>query len=230
MGVELVVATNAQGAENFVLFDGKTLKGWTTQEGKPVVGGWEVVDGAIHLKPGNDSAGNIITAREYGDFDLSFEWKIAAGGNGGLKYRVRDYEGKLRGCEYQIIDDAHYGKEVTPRTSAGALYDLYEPTQEKKLRAPGEFNSARIVVRDNRVQHWLNGRLILSATIGSKEWTSRIAQSKFLEFDDFALNERGRLMLTDHGSEAWYRNFNFRSLEKPNGKPRQEPNPALPDN
>ncbi len=218
IAVAIVATTYAHEAENVVLFDGKTLNGWTTQEGKPVAGGWEVADGAIHLRSGKSSVGNILTAREYGDFDLSFEWKIATGGNGGLKYRVRDYGGKLRGCEYQIIDDAHYGNEIAAKTSSGAIYDLYEPMQEKQLRPPGEFNSARIVVRNNRVQHWLNGRLIVSATIGSADWVARLAKSKFVEFDKFALNERGRLMLTDHGSEAWYRNLQFRPLEAPNGK------------
>jgi hypothetical protein len=194
------------------LFDGRTFHGWTTLDGKPVKDGWEVVDGMIHLRSSGRRAGDIVTEREYGDLDLSFEWKIAPGGNSGLKYRVRQYDGKARGCEYQILDDAKYHKRVTSNTSAGALYGLFEPNQEKRLNPPGKFNSARIVIRGNQVQHWLNGRLIVSATIGSKEWNSRVAQSKFSELKDFAVNARGKLMLTDHGSEVWYRNFEFHPL------------------
>jgi len=208
----VVASTVAKGGESLPLFNGRTFEGWTTQEGQPGTGGWEVEDGVIHLKPGHASVGNIVTAREFGDFDLSFEWKIAPGGNGGVKYRVREYDGKLRGCEYQVLDDRGYKKGITPRTSAGALYDLYEPSANKRLKSPGEFNSARIVVRDNRVQHWLNGRLVVDATIGSDDWNLRVGQSKFNEFRDFALNQQGKLMLTDHGSEAWYRNFKFLDL------------------
>jgi hypothetical protein len=204
----LVLLAETQ-ADDQPLFDGKTFHGWTMLDGKPVKGGWEVVDGMIHLKSSNKSTGHIVTEREYGDLDLSFEWKISPGGNSGLKYRVRQYDGDTQGCEYQIIDDAKYRKHVTPRTSAGALYGIFEPTQEKHLNPPGQFNSARIVIRGNHVEHWLNGRVIVSATIGSKEWMSRVAESKFSGVKDFALNPRGKLMLTDHGDEVWYRNFNI---------------------
>lgn len=200
------------------LFDGKTLQGWTTLEGKPVTRGWEVVDGAIHLKPSNNPSeervGHILSEREYGDFDLSFEWKIAPRGNSGLKYRVRDYGDYLRGCEYQILDDAMYDKRDIIRTSAGALYDLYEPNSSKHLNPPGEFNTARIVVHGNHIQHWLNGSLIVSAEVGSADWKHRVAQSKFSENPGFAENRLGKIMLTDHGGEVWYRNFDFRLLDK----------------
>lgn len=188
-------------------FDGKTLDGWTTQDGKPVTQGWEIVDGAIHLKKDGRRAGNIVTAQEFGDFDLSFEWKIAERGNSGLKYRVRSYGSKVLGCEYQIYDDE--GRKVAPKNSAGALYDLYEPSDLKQLKPAGEFNTARIVVRGDHFEHWLNGQLIVSATVGDDQWQRRIAASKFNDVPDFARNPRGKLMLTDHGSEAWYRNFVF---------------------
>jgi hypothetical protein len=193
-------------------FDGKSLTGWTTVDGKPAGDGWEVVDGVIHRKPGG-KAGNIVTAREFGDFDLSFEWKIAAKGNSGLKYRVRSYGGSWLGLEYQIYDDGAV-KKVRTRGSAGAIYDLYEPNDAKALKPVGEYNTARIVVKDGRIEHWLNGKLIAQATVGDKEWKKRMAESKFAEREDFALNERGRIMLTDHGSEVWYRNFRLEAEKK----------------
>lgn len=196
------------------LFDGKTFHGWTMLDGKPVKEGWEVVGGMIHLKPSKKPTGHIVTEREFGDLDLSFEWKISPGGNNGLKYRVRQYNGNAQGCEYPIIDDAKYRKHVSPRTSTGALYGIFEPNQEKRLNPPGQFNSSRIVIRGNHVEHWLNGRLIVAATIGSEEWKSRVAESKFAGVKDFALNLRGKLMLTDHGDEVWYRTFGLpESLE-----------------
>ncbi len=209
----LFCLTSARAAEE-PLFDGKTLRGWTTLEGKPVTQGWEVADGTIHLKTSDQRVGHILSEREYGDFDLTFEWKIAPGGNSGLKYRVRDYDGYPRGCEYQILDDAKYAKLDLSKNSAGALYDLYEPSEQKHLKPPGEFNTARIVVCGNSLQHWLNGRLIVSATVNSPEWRTRLAGSKFAELQNFAQNHRGRIMLTDHGSEVWYRNFKFRPLDK----------------
>jgi hypothetical protein len=213
IALALGLRADARGADR-PLFDGKTLQGWTMANGQPVTQGWEVVDGMIHLKPSNESTGHIVTDREYGDFDLSFEWRISPGGNNGLKYRVRDYEGRALGCEYQIIDDAHHSDALTPNHRTGALYDLYESDEAKVVKPVGEFNLARIVVRRNKVQHWLNGRLILSATIGSAEWNARLARSKFSDLPDFSRNTCGKLMLTDHGDEVWYRNFEIHELTK----------------
>jgi hypothetical protein len=190
-------------------FDGKSLAGWTTLDGKPVTQGWEVVDGVIHLKKEGRRAGHIITAQEFGDFQLSFEWKIAERGNSGIKYRVRNYGGKILGCEYQIYDDRAAKTRLQSKNSAGAIYDLYEPNTAKQLKPAGEFNQARIVVKGDRIEHWLNGALIVAAIIGDDEWQRRIAASKFSDVPDFGRNRRGKIMLTDHGSEVWYRNFVF---------------------
>ena len=59
------------------LFDGRTFHGWTTLDGKPIKEGWEVVDGMIHRTSSRRRAGDIVTEREYGDLELSFEWKIS---------------------------------------------------------------------------------------------------------------------------------------------------------
>lgn len=209
--VWLATSIVARGEEAASPFDGKSLAGWTTQDGKPVTQGWEVVDGVIHLKKEGKRAGHIVTAQEYGDFDLSFEWKIAERGNSGIKYRVRSYGGKVLGCEYQVYDDAATKGKVKPKGSAGALYDLYEPNDLKHLKPAGEYNQARIVVKGNKIEHWLNGQLIVSATVGDEDWQRRVAASKFNDVPDFGLNPRGKLMLTDHGSEVWYRNFVFKT-------------------
>jgi len=204
-----------------LLFDGKSLDNWSTLDEKPVTRGWQIVDGMIHLQPTTPRAGHIITKREFGDFRLSFEWKIATGGNSGLKYRVREYDGKIRGCEYQIIDDSGYHKTVASRNSTGALYDLVEPGNQKRLQPLHKFNSSVILVENDQVTHWLNDRKILSVRIGSPDWRRRVAESKFSELTDFALNPSGRIMLTDHGSEVSYRNFALTLLPTSKTSPQQ---------
>ena len=197
-----------QAADPTNPFDGKSLAAWTKIDGKPVTEGWEVVDGMIHLKKDGKGSGHIVTANEFGNFTFTFEWKIAPGGNSGVKYRVRSYGNKVLGCEYQIYDDEGK-KKMLPRNSAGALYDLYEPNSTKQLKPAGEWNQAKIVVRNNRIEHWLNGQQVVAATVGDSEWKKRISESKFSEYEDFSQQPRGKLMLTDHGSEVWYRNFSF---------------------
>lgn len=195
-------------------FDGTSLAGWTTQSGDPVTHGWEIVDGVIHLKKEDQRAGNILTAVDYGDFDLSFEFKIAPGGNSGIKYRVRSFGGRILGCEYQILDDWGLSHKRPTKGTTGSLYDVYEPAGNELLMRPqGEFNTARIVVRGSHIQHWLNGQLIVSACVGGPEWNHRIANSKFSDVEGFGHNRLGKIMLTDHGSEVWYKNFRMQSID-----------------
>jgi len=194
------------------LFDGHTFDGWTSLDGKPVGDGWEIIEGVIHRKPNTQSAGHIITKQDFGDMDLSFEWKIATAGNSGLKYRVHSYEGQLLGCEYQIVDDKKFYNHLTARRSTGALYGLFEPNEEKRLRPPGESNASRVVTRGDHLEHWLNGKKIVDVTVGSNEWNKRVKESKFSDLKAFARNPRGKIMLTDHGSEVWYRNFRLQEV------------------
>lgn len=210
--VMAVTSSAASGDDTELLFNGRSLDNWTTQNGNPITRGWEIVDGMIHLKPTQPRAGHIVSKREFGDFRLSFQWKISAGGNSGLKYRVRDYGGKTRGCEYQIIDEDGYHKLVQPRNSSGSLYDLVAPNSNKKLLPLDQFNSSMICVENNQVTHWLNGQEILSIRIGSPDWQQRVAKSKFSDIADFAILPRGKIMLTDHNGETWFRNFKFKLL------------------
>jgi hypothetical protein len=188
-----------QRGEPVVMFDGKTLDGWKTFSGEPVTRGWVVQDGAIVRE---SRGGHIYFEHGATDYEFSFEWKIAPRGNSGVKYRVGRYGKKLLGCEYQILDDRN--RSFT-RGSAGALYAMYEPGKGKRVNPAGEWNTARIVVQGNRLQHWLNGKMIVDAVVGSDDWNERLRKSKFMPHTDFAREETGRIMLQDHGSKVWYR-------------------------
>lgn len=198
-------------------FGGVSLAGWTDANGQPVGTRWEAANGTIHLHPGEERAGPIVTRREFGDFEMEFEWKIAPGGNSGLKYRVRSYDGALLGCEYQILDDLGYDEPLDPVQMTGALYGLYAPAEDRTLAPAGSWNRAKIVVWNDRIEHWLNGKQVVSAAVDDADWRARVANSKFNDRNEFALNRRGRIMLTDHGSEAWYRNFRLRLRDDETG-------------
>ena len=188
-------------------FNGTNLDGWMRDSGQTVPEGWEVVDGVIHRRQQKQRAGNILTRRAYGDFRLSFEWAVAKGGNSGIKYRVRKYGKKTLGLEYQMFDDA--SRTLSPRNSSASLYDLYEPNADKVLKPAGEFNTGMIVVQGDHIEHWLNGQLVVTATVGDDDWQQRVADSKFNDAEDFARNPVGQLMITDHGSEVWLRDVVF---------------------
>ena len=71
------------------LFDGESLKGWRGYK-QEEVRGWTIDEGTLHR---NGKGGDIMTIAEYDNFELSLEWKVAAGGNSGIMYRVRKGDG-----------------------------------------------------------------------------------------------------------------------------------------
>ncbi len=199
----------ASAEEAKTLFDGATFTGWTLASGAPVGAGWEVKDGAIHRK---EKGGDIVTAGEYLNFELEFEWKVAPGANSGLKYRVSEYAGaKNIGLEHQVLDDAGHANGKVPKTTAGSIYELVAPGANKKLKPVGEWNSSKIIANGNSIEHWLNGEKIVSVTIGSDEWKAALATSKFKKAADFG-TKKGKILLQDHGDEAWFRNIKIKEL------------------
>ena len=133
-----------------LLFDGKTTDGWRSfgKETAPPKG-WEVRDGILHLVAGS-KAGDIITDGIYGDFDLRWEWRIPKGANNGVKYFIIEERKQAIGHEYQMIDDSTV---TDPRQSTAAFYDVLPPDPNKNLKAPGNWNSSRVLVHGNHVEH-----------------------------------------------------------------------------
>ena len=210
----LAAATDADvHAGNWVpLFDGHSLSGWSTLDGKPAVeDAWRVDEGALYLDTSKGRGGHLVTTREYGNFELVFEWKIRHRANSGIKYRVRDFNGRVLGCEYQIIDDVNHGG-LRPAQTTASLYDVFAPIPHQRLRPPGEYNRGCVIVCGNRIEHYLNGLRVVVAYPGSRTWNQRISASKFADVEGFGRNHCGRIMLTDHGDEVWYRNIFIREL------------------
>jgi len=206
-----VRAADEEPRDFISLFDGKTLNGWLAANGKPPTQGWDVVDGAIHHRKGR--GGHLLSERQFADFELRFEWKIAQGGNSGVKYRTARTPRGLYGCEYQLLDDPNHPNGKNPKTRLGALYDLYAPDEDAKQAKPvGEYNQSRIVAQGSKLEHWLNGKKVLDVDTASDDWKTRIGRSKFRTVDGFAANKPGSIMLQDHGDEVWFRNIEIRPL------------------
>ena len=78
-----------------LLFDGKTLTGWTIFKARPN-NTWEVLDGALHCKALNETTGegseraDLRTTEQYQNFELVFDWKVAAEANSGVMFRVTE--------------------------------------------------------------------------------------------------------------------------------------------
>ena len=200
-------------AQNYTnLLQDKSLRHWTLPNGNPVEEGWSFdPDGALHLVGKGD---NILTQGEYQNFDLWFDFRISEKGNSGIKYRVQKYETSWLGPEYQIQDDAAFPNQEAKHNTA-SLYDLVDRSNsifERRYLPINDWNVGRIIVQDNRIRHWMNGNLIIDEHTDSPHFSDAVHASKFKDTEGFGKNCSGKIMLTDHGTEVWYRNVYIRNL------------------
>lgn len=215
--VALMLATTSHLAsaesEWTVLFDGKSLAGWRGYKMDAVPESWKVEEGQIK---GTGEGPDLVTEATYSNFELTFEWKLSEGGNSGVLYLVSE-SGEAAfhsGPEYQLLDDEHYQQDLSPVHSAAAIYGLYG-TKHKTLNRAGEYNSAKIIVRGSRIEHWLNGELVNQCDRNSEDWKTKLAASKFHAWASFANGQAGHIALQAHGSDVWFRNLQIKRLEAP---------------
>ncbi len=193
--------------ETIVLFGGDSMDQFRGYHKEEIGAGWKVEDGTLHFN-GTKGTGDIVTKQEFENFVLKFQWKISEGGNSGVMYRVSlgDKKPYLSGPEYQVLDDTKHHDGKKPSTSAGALYALYVP-QNKTLNPVGQWNTSKIVLNGNKVEHWLNGSKVVDAEIGSADWKEKVEASKFKTWEKFGKNSKGHLCFQDHGNKVWYRSI-----------------------
>ena len=196
-----------------LLFDGQSLQGWRLYHKKDApAAGWKV-EGGVLKKLAMEKGGDIVTEAKFDNFDLRWEWRIAAGGNNGVKYLVTEERPSAPGHEYQMIDDTGHpdGKLGTKRQTA-SFYDVLPPATDKPLKPVGQWNVSRILVQGRQVQHWLDGKMVLQYELGSDAVKAAVAESKFKSAEGFGTKIKGHIMLTDHQDECWFRNIKIREL------------------
>ena len=201
----------SQGWE--LLFDGKTTNGWRNYR-KPTLGGWKVIDGVLYNSGGGgDAGGDIVTDKQYRNFELYLEWKIASGSNSGIFYHVNEGGGEAiytTGPEYQLLDDAGIGG-LKPSQYSAANYDMQAPVGGK-VKPLDQFNSSRIIVNGGHVEHWLNGVKVVEYTLWSKQWREAVANSKWKDHPNYGQYKTGHIGLQDHGGLTQFRNIKIRAL------------------
>ncbi len=214
-----------------LLWDGKTTDGWRRANADTFPAkGWEIADGVLTVlrRDASDSAagGDIVTRERFSNFELLVDFKITPGANSGIKYLFQAEPspsdrsignpvppGPAVGPEFQILDDARHPDAKNGRDgnrTVGSLYDLIPPSRDKQPRPIGEWNTARIVVAGDRVEHWLNGREVLAFDRSSAAFRDAVATSKYNTVPGFGEWADGHILLQDHGDEVSFRNIKIR--------------------
>ncbi len=233
---------NVEVKENdwIVLFDGTSTEGWRAYNGDALPPGWIAKDGALTFdtelgleqdyKGGKDI---IYGAEEFDNFELYVEWKIPEGGNSGIFYHLKEgYKSPPEvSPEYQLIDDENYARihdltkynislgytenpnELKPLQQTASDYAMHPADSKVKVLNPvGSWNSTKIVFTPEKVEHWLNGKKVLSFVPWSEEWYEKKNSDKWKNSVDYGKFKTGYIGFQDHSSPIWFRNIKIKKL------------------
>lgn len=226
--------------EWIVLFDGTSTDGWRAYNGEVLPPGWVAKNGeltfdtALGLEQDYKGGKDIIYgAEEFENFELHVEWKLPEGGNSGIFYHLKEgYDSPPQvSPEYQLIDDENYARihdltayntslgytekpeELKPLQQTASDYAMHPADPKDKVLHPvGEWNSTKIVFTPEKVEHWLNGKMVVSFVPWSKEWYEKKNSDKWKNSEDYGKFKTGYIGFQDHSSPIWFRNIKIKKL------------------
>mgnify|MGYP001798449916 FL=1 len=208
-----------------LLFDGQSTENWrgAHKDAFPEQG-WKIEDGELMVLASDgaesQNGGDIETENEYSNFEFQVDFKLTEGANSGIKYFVTEgYNSGASaiGLEYQLLDDekhpdAKKGNNGGGTRTLASLYDLKGAPESKPFKGIGEWNTARLVVQGNKVEHYLNGEKVLEYERGSDEYNNLVQNSKYEKWENFGMDESGHILLQDHGDLVYFKNIKVREL------------------
>ena len=167
------------------LFNGKDLAGWEGAE-QPKETCWAVEDGLLVCD--GKKGPWLRSDKEYGDFNLRFDYLVSPGGNSGIYVRVpkdgnhhrADDQAKPAGFEVQVLDDtAPQHAKLKDYQYGGSVYDICGASQ-KVGRPIGDWNTMEINCRGQNVTTTHNGVVIVEVTPETHELIKLRQESGYL--------------------------------------------------
>jgi hypothetical protein len=194
------------------LFDGKTLDGWMTSDGKE--SRTRVEDASIN--PHKSGHYMLVHKEKFENFVLSMDFKISKGCNSGIFVRTSSLTprpGKdigFNGIEIAIDDTTAAGYHDT-----GAIYDLVKP-QRNAMRPTGQWNHIQITCDGPIIEVAVNGAVVSRMNCDEFIAPNKRPDGSMHKFDVAFKNHPrlGYIGLQDHGSPCWFRDIRIRELKK----------------
>jgi acyl-CoA synthetase (AMP-forming)/AMP-acid ligase II len=166
LSLALIVAASARAdepkpPEGFkALFNGTDLTGWKATGNKSV---WGVDKGSIYVEKGG--GGFLLTEKEYGDYELRFEYKLSKGANSGVALRTPPKgDPAYVGMEIQLIDDEGWPGKLADYQHTGSIYDVV-PSSKTNNKPIGEWNAMTITCKGPKVTIVVNGETVVDANL-----------------------------------------------------------------
>ena len=187
--------------EGFVsLFNGKDLTGWIG-----AIRGYDVENGVLYCKP--EIGGKLLTAKEYDNFILRFEFLVRENGNNGLGIRCPvEGDAAYNGMELQILDDS--GSQYTklqPYQYHGSIYGVV-PCKRGAQKKVGEWNFQEVRAIGSRITVILNGEVITDADL--KDITETMDHRPHPGLH----NAKGHIGWLGHGHRVDWRNIRIKEV------------------
>lgn len=201
------------------MFNGKNLTGWKGLVGDPkkraaltapalaeaqvkadelARANWKVEDGALVYRGTNFD--NLVSAKDYVNFELVADWKIEPQADSGFY---------LRGTpQVQIWDPFTPPTKNGSEVGSGGLYNNKTNANKPLLVADkpiGEWNQMRIIMVGEKVHVFLNDQLVVNGVTLENYWQPGLPVLPF-----------GPIELQAHKSVVWFKNLYIRDLHAPN--------------
>jgi hypothetical protein len=121
-----------------LLFDGHSMANWIDPTKQTPPGdAWSIEDGCLKAKAHPTITEDLVSKDTYADFELQWDWKIAPGGNSGLKYRIQRFitlsNATKNPALHKFEDQVQYAVEHQPANNERAV----EPGEHAQIYVVG---------------------------------------------------------------------------------------------
>lgn len=195
--------TTPKPPEGFTaLFNGKDTTGWkATGDGKV----WGAENGVIFVEKGG--GGYLMTEAEYGDFELTVDYKLSAKSNSGIALRSPlKGDPAYQAMEIQLIDDEGWPGGLQTWQHTGSIYNVV-PAKKLANKKIGEWNTIKITCKGPKVNIILNGETLVDANLD--EYTSK---EDIKKKHPGLLNTKGHIGFQSYNTRVEFKNVFLKAL------------------
>lgn len=194
--IKLTAYERSQGWR--LLFDGESLSDWRGFHQNKVPANWHIVEGSLV----GDGGTALVSTDDFKDFEITFDWKVAANGEASVYFRAADDSRDVTTCG-PVMQLAGDGVEMAG--NGGLNHPWRQITPQ-----PDVWYRASISVFGNQVAYAINGDRVMSYLINSADWKAAVAASPYKDAKEYGLLESGAIVLA--GKDVSFRNIRVRGL------------------
>lgn len=199
-----------------LLFDGNSLNGWHLYNHEKTPSAWQIKDGAIYCSTDPKvEHGDLISDKEYSNYDLKFEWRLPKAGNSGVFINVLERKdiptAWASGPEYQLLGAAD-PDQALPMKRAGCLYSFSAQLNPVSVKPDQGWNESRITQQNGKIEFYLNGVKTAEEDFSSSAWKLKVADSHFKMFPEFGQHTSGHIGLQDWTKGVEFKNIKIKVL------------------